>query len=577
MKVLFNTYPMAFHTPGGGEIQLQQYRWHLDQRGVEVTLLDLWNPGFKNHEVVHYFSCMSGSLHFCAFVKSIGMPLVVSPNLWITEETKSNYPFDEIRLIFVMADRVVCNSNAECDLLARIFNIPREKFFTVYNGIDQDFLRPVDAQLFRDAFGINENFVLNVANVEPRKNQLELIRAMKAHPELQLVLIGHVRDRAYADACFSEGGEQLRYIGPLSHESELLRSAYSACSVFALPSKLETPGLAALEAFATGAPVVVTAEGCTREYFGDGAMYVNHDDTAGISQAIAKGVATPRSFLSTIVASADFTWTRVVDRLVELYKDPANLPDTEMLLGGFLDIESDGEHRFAWTRQKATFDCRPGAISGIWRTESGGTVEVRIDGELVHRYVEVPAHWASFQIVVPEKDDCAFRTITIEVVGGPRPPERGVALRDVQFMEATDPRFKELVVLDEFLQRSAGFYPIERDPHRWFAWSATRAIVHSRPGHINFLWRSPQGAATIDVTVAGKLRLVGVPLSEEWSHVNLAIEPADGSATSEVTFVVKRADGATLSDRALGIAIGGLQFQPWVGPGPTSDAGTVCA
>lgn len=577
MKVLFNTYPMAFHTPGGGEIQLQQYRWHLDRRGVNVTLLDLWNPGFKNHEVVHYFSCMSGSLHFCAFVKSIGMPLVVSPNLWITEESKSKYPFDEIRLIFVMADRVVCNSNAECDLLAKIFNIPREKFFTVYNGIDQYFLKPVDGQLFRDAFGITGKFVLNVANVEPRKNQLELVRAMKAHPELQLVLIGHVRDQAYADACFAEGGEQLRYIGPVGHESDLLRSAYSACSVFALPSTLETPGLAALEAFATGAPVVVTAEGCTREYFGDGATYVNHDDTAGIAEAIGKNVDSPRSFLSTIVASADFTWVRVIDRLVELYKDPANLPDSEQLLGGFLDIEADGEHRFAWTRQKVTFDCRPGAISGIWRTEFGGTVEIRVDGELVRRYTEVPAHWASFQIVVPEKDDCAFRTVTIEVTGGPRSAERGVALRDVQFMEATAPGFKDLVTLDEFLQRSAGFYPIERDAHRCFAWTTTRATVHARPGHLNFVWRTAQGNATIDVIVAGKPALAGVPVSDEWSHVELSIEPTDRDETTEVIFVVNLPQDTVISDRPLGIALGELQFQPWIGPEPTSDAGTVCA
>ncbi|PMS36909.1 glycosyltransferase involved in cell wall biosynthesis [Trinickia symbiotica] len=577
MKILFNTYPMAFHTPGGGEIQLQQYRKHLGRRGVDVTLLDLWNPRFKDHEVVHYFSCMSGSLHFCAFVKNIGMPLVVSPNLWITEESKSNYPFDEIRLIFVLADRVVCNSNAECDLLARIFNIPREKFFTVYNGIDQYFLKPVDGQLFRESFGIAGKFVLNVANVEPRKNQLELVRALKAHPQLQLVLIGHVRDRAYADECFAEGGDQLRYIGPLGHESDLLRSAYSACSVFALPSMLETPGLAALEAFAAGVPVVVTREGCTREYFGAGATYVDPHDTAGIADAVEKSVDAPRSFLSTLVASANFTWARVVDRLVELYKDPANLPDTERLLGGFLDIEADGQHRFAWTRQTATFDCRPGAISGIWRTEVGGTVEVRIDGELAHQYVHVPADWTSFQIVVPEKEDCAFRAVTIELTGGAGSAERGVALRDVEFMEATTPGFKELEAFDELLQGSTGFFPIERDPHRYFAWSARRATFRSRPGHLNFVWRSAQGDATIDVLVAGKRKLAGVPVGHEWSRLSLAVEPTDGEVTSEVTLVVNQSQDVVVAGRVLGVAVGELQFQPWVGPGPTLDTGTLCA
>ena len=41
----------------------------------------------------------------------------------------------------------------------------------------------------------------------------------------------------------------------MEHRDPLLALAYSACSVFALPSTLETPGLAALEAAAAGAPL----------------------------------------------------------------------------------------------------------------------------------------------------------------------------------------------------------------------------------------------------------------------------------------------------------------------------------
>lgn len=579
MKVLFNTYPMAFHTPGGGEIQLQQYHKHLVERGVQVSLLDLWNPRFKDHEVVHYFSCMSGSLHFCSFVKSIGLPLVVSPNLWITEESKSKYPFDEIRLIFVLADRVVCNSNAECDLLAKVFNIPREKFFTVYNGIDQYFLQPVDGQLFREQFGITGKFVLNVANVEPRKNQLELARALKAHPDLQLVLIGHVRDQEYAQSCFKEGGDQLRYIGPLNHDSDLLRSAYAACSVFALPSVLETPGLAALEAFACGAPVVVTSEGCTKEYFGAGAAYVDHADTAGIAAAIARCADAPRSFLSTIVASANFTWARVVERLASLYDDPVGLPDTDSLLSGFFDIETDGNSHFAWTKEKASFECRPGAISGIWRTEVGGTVEIRIDGELAHRYVEVPANWASFRIVVPRKDGTPLRNVTIELTetsGLPRSSPRAVALRDVQFMEASAPGFEEMALLDGLLRGSSGFYPIEADPYRCFAWTGIRASFRSRPGQLDFVWRSVQSGTTVDVLIDGEPMLAHTPVGEDWSHASLVIEPVKGSSTSEVTFVVSRPQHASTTDLPFGVAVGEVQFQPRADQGPISDAGASC-
>jgi glycosyltransferase involved in cell wall biosynthesis len=274
MKVLFATYPMAFHTPGGGEVQLLAYERHLPTHGVEVTRFDPWNPRFLDHDVVHFFSCMGGSSAFCAFVKQLELPLVVSSSLWITEETKQLYPFEEIRFQLGLADRVISNSDIECETLARVLDLPREKFVTVYNGIEDSFYQPGDAQLFRDQFDIRGSFILNVGNIEPRKNQILLAKAMKSLPDRKLVLIGHARDPGYLERVLDEGGEQIVYLGPIEHESPLLRGAYRACDVFALPSTLETPGLAALEAAAQGCRLVLTSEGSCWEYFGDYADYV---------------------------------------------------------------------------------------------------------------------------------------------------------------------------------------------------------------------------------------------------------------------------------------------------------------
>ncbi len=238
---------------------------------------------------------MSGSVYFCSYVKKIGMPLVISPNLWVTLDRINQYPFDEIRNSFVLADRVIGNSDMECDLLASVFSLPREKFATVYNGIDDNFFTSTDPNIFRAHFGIDGPFVLNVANIEPRKNQILLARAMKNFPEMKLVIIGHERDHCYAKLLYEEAGDQLLFLGPIPHESDLLASAYAACELFALPSKLETPGLAALEACAMGANILITSEGSTREYFGEGAVYVNPDDINDITN----GIKNARSFFQT--------------------------------------------------------------------------------------------------------------------------------------------------------------------------------------------------------------------------------------------------------------------------------------
>ena len=56
MKVTFNTYPMAFHTPGGGEVQLLKYIDYLQSENIEVTLYDMWRPNLSNIDLVHFFS-----------------------------------------------------------------------------------------------------------------------------------------------------------------------------------------------------------------------------------------------------------------------------------------------------------------------------------------------------------------------------------------------------------------------------------------------------------------------------------------------------------------------------------------
>ena len=302
MKILFNTYPSAFYTPGGGEVQLLKYREELIRLGYDVPLFNQWSPDVGNVDLVHYFSCQGGAIHFCGFVKNIGLPLFVSPNLWVTEESKHLYGYDDIRQQLCLADQIICNSDMECDLLGSVFKIPGERFYTVYNGVDEKFFEPISPEIFRNYFDIHGPFLLNVANIEPRKNQLKLAQVMREFPDTKLVLIGYERDPAYAKQCIEEGGSQIHYLGPLPHNSPLLRSAFYACESFVLPSTLETPGLAALEAMAVGAKVVVTDEGSTREYFGESALYVDPKDISSISQGIANSLkASKETFNSFVV------------------------------------------------------------------------------------------------------------------------------------------------------------------------------------------------------------------------------------------------------------------------------------
>jgi glycosyltransferase involved in cell wall biosynthesis len=320
--IVFSTYPMAFHTPGGGEVQLMAYRKHLEACGVSVRLMDPWNPRFLECKLVHFFSCVGGSIHFCNFVKKLGLPLVITSSLWVTEETRHLYPVDEIRAQLQLADRIVTNSEMESDTLSRVLNISRDRFYVVYNGVDPVFLERPGPELFRHSQGIESPFVLNVGNVEPRKNQHVLAKAMHAFPDHKLVLIGHVREQSYLQQTLQAGlPGQVVYLGPQPHESDTLRSAYQACDVCCLSSTLETPGLAALEAAAQGRPLALTEVGSTREYFGTAAAYLRPSNPQSIAQAINQALQqTPEQLVKLAQLGASFVWPNVVTRLKELYE-----------------------------------------------------------------------------------------------------------------------------------------------------------------------------------------------------------------------------------------------------------------
>jgi len=323
LTVLFNTYPVAFHCPGGGEIQLLKYKEALSSLGVRVLLYDPWKPQFDQVDLVHYFSVQGGSWRFCMHVRQIGLPLVISSILWITPERLKS-PIDEIYTLLHNCDAVLPNSIAEARQQSKIFGVPLEKFMPIVNGVEEIFLQPADPQLFRSFLGTEGPFVLNVGNIERRKNQLGLIRAMQGLG-LPLILVGNVREPDYWNQCQAEGGRAVRWVGPLEYGGELHRSAYAACAVFALPSTMETPGLTALEALACGARVVITQEGCTHEYFEGHAIYVAPDLPESIREGLLLALSRPVNVCAQRQFVAErYTWARAAQQLLDVYTSVVN-------------------------------------------------------------------------------------------------------------------------------------------------------------------------------------------------------------------------------------------------------------
>lgn len=320
MKIFYYSYPWAMHVAGGGERQMMAYRHHLARYGVEVELFDMWQPVFEPSTIFHCFAVMPGVIELCDFAKRQGMKVVVSPNLWITPETKERYPCHYIQSVFELADAIVVNSSMEIRALSGVLGVAESKFHIVYNAAEADFLVPENPLLFTERFGIKGPFVLNVANVEPRKNQLEFLEVLRAErPDLKCIVVGGIRDHDYAQACRDIAGDQLKIIDPLPYASPFLRSALHGCEFFAMPSLLETPSIAAIEAAASGCKVLLTREGSTTEYFGDSVTYVTPGSKGKMAEAIRE-VGRSSSEKSTWVARNGYMWPKVIPSLLDVYR-----------------------------------------------------------------------------------------------------------------------------------------------------------------------------------------------------------------------------------------------------------------
>jgi len=133
-----------------------------------------------------------------------------------------------------------------------------------------------------------------------------------------LVVVGHARDAAYLEACREKGGGRFLHVGALEYGSGLLRSAIAGADAFVMPSKLETPSIAALEAAAMGCRLLVTEVGSTTEYFGEDAIYINPASIESMQEGLTRVLVTGTSNLQSRVRSR-FMWDGVIAELERAY------------------------------------------------------------------------------------------------------------------------------------------------------------------------------------------------------------------------------------------------------------------
>lgn len=320
MKILFNTYPVAYQKMGGGEKQLEQYYNYLKKKRYYVEKFDQWSNKQKieKFDIIHFFSVIpGGSINFLRYVKNQNKKIVISPNIWL--ENNNHDEFEQIKYILHLADIIIVNSEIEKKKLSNLFKIDVNKIKVIFNFVDSEYYENIEIkENFIKKFKIKKPYFLTVGNVEQRKNQNLILKILHKFPNINFVNIGNIREKNYLDN-YKKLINKV-YLIDYIKDKKILKSAYENAEIFILPSTCETPSIAALEAACLNKKIIITSIGSTTEYFGNFVNYTDIHDYKKFETNIKKTLIKSSPKLLTNHIKKNFTEKKQMPKLIKIYK-----------------------------------------------------------------------------------------------------------------------------------------------------------------------------------------------------------------------------------------------------------------
>jgi len=233
------------------------------------------------------------------------------------------------------AAKVLTGSEFSRKSILKVYgDLDEDKVVVVPNAAAPEF-RPISreaaAATVRERFGIPTPFVLSVGDLQPRKNQIGLIKAfarlVRAYPQLKHRLVlagketwfaGRVREAA------RESGveERIQFFGFVS-DADLLQ-LYNACELFVFPSFYEGFGLPALEAMACGRAVVCANTTALPEVVDGAAIvfdpYVVDEIVRALADLLLDSELRSRMERLGLARAAHFSWQKTAEGTLNVFR-----------------------------------------------------------------------------------------------------------------------------------------------------------------------------------------------------------------------------------------------------------------
>lgn len=200
----------------------------------------------------------------------------------------------KVRHACKVADKVIAISHQTKQDLVNLYQVPEQKIEVVYQSVQSrsELFTNEEKKSCLAELHIKKPFLLHLASIRYRKNQINLLKAFEnikvEFPELQLIFIGKGSGSYYKkllslikQSAFKADVKLIDYV-----DEQQKRILYQCASAVCYPSLMEGFGLPIIEALNEKALVLTSALGAMKEAGGRHVLYFQPEQIADISEKL---------------------------------------------------------------------------------------------------------------------------------------------------------------------------------------------------------------------------------------------------------------------------------------------------
>lgn len=241
------------------------------------------------------------------------------------------------------ADRIVAATPAEHSQLMWLYRANRRKIEIVPPGVNIDRFHPLAKADAKAQLGYtpDDNLLLFVGRIEPLKAVDTIIEALNVVRTRDAHLLDNIRFAVIGGDPHDTSDTEMMRLQSLTRENKLtdvvqflgakdqtlLPTYYAAATAVIMPSDYESFGMVALEAMATGTPVIASNVG--------GLAYLVRDEQTGflvpvrephsiatsITRLVADSAVSNRMGAQASQLAREYAWHNIADRLLAVFDD----------------------------------------------------------------------------------------------------------------------------------------------------------------------------------------------------------------------------------------------------------------